>query len=75
MTPLPASILLVAVVCLTACSEPSQNVMYEGGKYAGKPDAPAWQSDSFNGSRDTWETAIKKRGTLQNEYTRLKGGG
>lgn len=57
------------------CGEPSQNVAYEGGRYAGKPDAPAWQGDPFNGSRDDWHAEIKKRGMLQSEYTRLKGGG
>lgn len=72
--------LLVAwVTVLTAgvllgCGEPSQNVVYEGGRYAGKPDSPAWQGAAFNGSREEWEVEIKKRGQLQSEYTRLKGG-
>jgi hypothetical protein len=69
-----ASILIIAAGIQSGCGEPSQNVTYEGGKYAGKPDAPAWQSDTFNGSRDDWEVEIKKRGKLQSEYTRLKGG-
>ena len=59
---------------LAGCGEPSQNVVYEGGKYAGKPDTPAWQGGAFSGSRDDWEVEIKKRGKLQSEYTRLKGG-
>ena len=74
MRPILASILICAAGIQAGCSEPSQNVMYEGGKYAGKPDAPAWQSGTFNGSRDDWEVEIKKRGKLQSEYTRLKGG-
>jgi len=69
-----ASILIGAAGILAGCSEPSQNVMYEGGKYAGKPDAPAWQSGTFNGSREAWDTEIKRRSALQSEYTRLKGG-
>ena len=66
----------IAIVAgmLAGCSEPSQNVQYEGGKYAGKPDTPAWQSDAYNGSRDEWEGQIKRRGELQSEYTRLRGG-
>jgi hypothetical protein len=48
--------------------------VYEGGKYAGKPDAPAWQGGTFKGSREAWEAQIKRRGALQSEYTRLKGG-
>ncbi len=59
---------------LTGCGEPSQNVEYEDGRYAGKPDAPAWEGDAFNGSRDDWEVEIRKRSKLQSEYTRLKGG-
>ena len=70
-----ASILILAAGLQAGCGEPSQNVQYEKGRYAGKPDAPAWQSNTFNGSRDNWEAEIKKRSTLQSEYTRLKGGG
>jgi len=61
---------ILAAALLTGCGEPSQNVQFEGGNYAGKPDAPAWQG----GSRDDWEAQIKRRGQLQNEYTRLRGG-
>ena len=70
-----ASILVIAAGIQAGCGEPSQNVQYEGGRYAGKPDTPAWQSDAFNGSRDDWEVEIKKRSKLQSEYARLKGGG
>ncbi len=70
-----ALILLLAAGTLAGCDEPSQDVMFEGGTYAGKPDTPAWQSETFNGSRETWEQEIKKRSALQSEYTRLKGGG
>ena len=68
------SSVILSVALLTACGEPSQNVQYEGGSYAGKPDTPAWQGSTFNGSRDAWEVQIKKRGKYQNEYTRLRGG-
>ncbi len=74
MRPILASILIFAAGIQAGCGEPSQNVMYEDGRYAGKPDAPAWESDTFNGSRDAWEAEIKRRGALQSEYTRLKGG-
>jgi hypothetical protein len=72
--PIIASILLLAAGIQAGCSEPSQNVQYEKGRYAGKPDTPAWQGDAFGGSRDAWEVQIKKRGKMQSEYTRLKGG-
>ena len=65
---------VLAAGILAACNEPSQNVQYEGGRYAGKPDSPSWQGDAFNGSRKVWEAEIKKRTMLQSEYTRLKGG-
>jgi len=69
-----ACFFLLAAGILAGCSEPSQNVQYEDGRYAGKPDTPAWQGDAFNGSRKVWEAEIKKRTKLQSEYTRLKGG-
>ena len=69
-----AFVLVLTAGILAGCGEPSQNVQYEGGRYAGKPDSPAWQSETFNGSRDDWEAEIKKRTKLQSEYTRLKGG-
>ncbi len=69
-----ACALVLAAGFQAGCGEPSQNVQYEDGRYAGKPDAPAWQGDAFNGSRDDWENEIKKRTKLQSEYTRLKGG-
>jgi hypothetical protein len=73
--PIVASILLLAAGIQAGCGEPPQNVQYENGRYAGKPDKPAWQGDAFGGSRSAWEDEIRKRGKMQSEYTRLKGGG
>ncbi len=68
-------VLVLAIAMLAGCGEPPQNVQYEDGRYAGKPDTPAWQGDAFKGSRDVWEAEIKQRNKLQDEYTRLTGGG
>ena len=63
----------VAVVLQTGCSEPSQGVEYQDGRYAGKPDTPNWQSDAFDNDRQTWEREIRRRNSLQSEYTRPGG--
>ena len=55
------------------CSEPSQGLEYQDGRYAGKPDTPNWQSDAFDNDRQTWEREIKRRNSLQSEYTRPGG--
>ena len=67
-----------AVVAFTfilqaGCSEPSQGVEYQDGRYAGKPDTPNWQSDAFDNDRQTWQREIKRRNRLQSEYTRPGG--
>lgn len=63
----------LAVVVQCGCSEPSQDVQYQDGRYAGKPDTPNWQGEAFDGSRENWERAIKRRNKLQSEYTRPGG--
>lgn len=68
-----AAVLIAAA--LTACGEPPQSVQYRGGKYAGKPDTPAWKSERFGSDRAQWEREIKTRTLLQSESTRMKGGG
>jgi hypothetical protein len=62
-----------AVIAQSGCSEPSQGVHYQDGRYAGKPDTPNWQSEAFDGKRENWERAIKRRNKLQSEYTRPGG--
>ena len=68
---------LVAVVLAagiqSGCGEPSQEVQYQDGHYAGKPDTPYWQGEAFDGKRENWERAIKRRNSLQSEYNRPGG--
>jgi hypothetical protein len=66
---------LAAVACLAAGCEPPQQVAYKDGRYAGKPDTPAWDNPPFNGDRAAWERAIKARNLHQNEYSRTSGRG
>jgi hypothetical protein len=65
----------LAVFAFAGCGELSQSVQYSGGKYAGKPDTPAWKGEQFGGDRAQWEREIKARNLRQSEYTRMKGGG
>jgi hypothetical protein len=62
-------------VLLAGCGETPQTVHYQGGKYAGKPDTPAWLSDQFGADRAQWEREIKARNLKQSEFTRMKGSG
>jgi hypothetical protein len=73
MRVLPA-VLLGAALALAGCGEKSQQVSYSNGRYAGKPDTPAWAGDEFNNRAD-WERAIKARNLRQNEYQRTSGRG
>jgi hypothetical protein len=67
-----AALLAVAVA---GCGERPQHYSYEDGRYAGKPDTPAWQHERFGGDRAAWEREIKARNLKQSEYTRMKGSG
>ena len=62
-----ALILLVAAFGLAACGEAEQVVIYEQGKYQGKPDTAPWGS----GEHASWEEGIKARQLTQNEYRRI----
>jgi outer membrane protein assembly factor BamE (lipoprotein component of BamABCDE complex) len=64
---------VLMVVALSGCSEPSQSVEYRDGRYAGKPDTPAWDSAQFDNSRQVWLKALDRRARLQSEYTRPGG--
>jgi hypothetical protein len=70
-----AAIAALLALALAACGERSQSVQYRGGKYAGKPDTPAWKSEQFGSDRAQWEREIKARNLMQSEFTRVKGGG
>ncbi|MEX0957946.1 MAG: hypothetical protein WDZ63_01520 [Burkholderiales bacterium] len=60
---------------LSACGERPQHYAYEDGRYAGKPDTPAWQDERFGNDRAQWERAIRERNAKQSEYARMRGGG
>jgi len=66
-----AAILLI--VFQSGCSEPSQTVQYKDGRYAGKPDTPAWDSARFDHSREVWLKEVDRRTRLQSEYSRPGG--
>jgi len=64
---------ILMILLQSGCSEPSQNVEYRDGRYAGKPDTPAWESDKFDHSREVWLKEVDRRTRLQSEYTRPGG--
>ena len=68
-----ACIFAVVLSVQAGCGEPSQSVQYQDGRYAGKPDEPAWSGAEFDGNRENWERDIKRRNKLQSEYTRPGG--
>ncbi|HEV8260231.1 MAG TPA: hypothetical protein VGQ19_05675 [Burkholderiales bacterium] len=74
MTRAMAAVLLGALA-LAGCGEKTQQVSYSKGRYAGKPDTPAWAGNEFKNSRADWERAIKARNLRQNEYERTSGRG
>lgn len=70
-----AAVSLGATLALAGCGEKSQQVSYSKGRYAGKPDSPAWAGAEFKNGRADWERAIKARNLRQNEYERTSGRG
>ena len=75
MTRAMAAVLFGAALVLAGCGEQTQQVSYSKGRYAGKPDTPAWAGNEFKNSRADWERAIKARNLRQNEYERTSGRG
>ncbi len=72
----------VAVIAgLAGCGEKDQVIVYEQGKYQGKPDSKPWDSDPgagvytsskwSKGDKGSWETALRSRSQNQNEYVRI----
>ena len=78
--------LVVAAVVVTAalagCGEKEQVIVYQQGKYQGKPDTRPWENEPgaslyttskwTKGDKSSWETALKSRNQNQNEYTRAE---
>ncbi len=79
-------IVAVAALAVTAglagCGEQEQVIVYQQGKYQGKPDTKPWDNDPSaslyttstwtKGDKSSWETALKSRTQNQNEYTRTE---
>jgi hypothetical protein len=76
-----ALLLAIAALGLAACSEDTQVVQYEQGKYQGKPDTRAWDNEPVaselrggkwtKGNRESWEDEIKRRQLAQHEHRRI----
>ena len=78
--------LVVAVLVVSAglagCGEKEQVIVYQQGKYQGKPDTRPWENEpgasiyttsKWNkGDKTSWEAALKSRNQNQNEYTRTE---
>lgn len=72
---------VAALVVLAGCGEREQVVVYQQGKYQGKPDAKPWDNDPgasvytsskwTKGDQSSWENAVKSRNQNQNEYVRI----
>ena len=73
---------LIAGVGLAGCGEREQVVVYQQGKYQGKPDTKPWENEPgaslyttskwSKGDKSSWETAVRSRNQNQNEYTRAE---
>ncbi len=76
-----AAAALAFMAALGGCGEKEQVVMYQQGKYQGKPDTKPWNDDPAaslyttskwtKGDKTSWETALKSRTQNQNEYVRI----
>lgn len=65
--------LIALTAALAGCSEHERVIVYEQGRYQGKPDGKPWDNESFAGDRTQWEATIKARSQGQNEYRRING--
>ena len=73
---------IVALAGLAGCGEKDQIIVYQQGKYQGKPDTKPWENEPgaslyttskwSKGDKSSWEAAIKSRNQNQNEYTRAE---
>jgi hypothetical protein len=65
--------LIALAAALAGCGEQERVIVYEQGRYQGKPDGKPWDNESFAGDRTQWEATIKARNQSQNEYRRING--
>ncbi|MBE0621594.1 MAG: hypothetical protein IH605_13450 [Burkholderiales bacterium] len=76
-----AAAALAITAGLAGCGEKDQVVMYQQGKYQGKPDTKPWDDDPAaslyttskwtKGDKSSWEDALRTRSQSQNEYVRI----
>ena len=72
---------LTAAAGLAGCGEQEQVIVYQQGKYQGKPDTRPWdnapgpnaQTKWTKGDKSSWESAIRTRSQSQNDYVRIGG--
>ena len=73
---------LVVAAGLAGCGEKEQVIVYQQGKYQGKPDTRPWENEPgaslsttskwTKGDKSSWEAALRSRNQNQNEYTRAE---
>jgi hypothetical protein len=73
---------LVVAAGLAGCGEKEQVIVYQQGKYQGKPDTRPWENEPgasvyttskwSKGDKSSWEAALRSRNQNQNEYTRAE---
>ena len=78
-------VIVVAAVTVSAglagCGESDQVIVYQQGKYQGKPDTRPWENEPgaslyttskwAKGDKSSWESALRSRSQNQNEYVRI----
>ena len=78
-------VVAVAALAVTAglagCGESEQVIVYQQGKYQGKPDTKPWENEAGSslyttskwskGDKSGWESALRSRSQGQNEYVRI----
>lgn len=73
---------IAASAALAGCGESDQVIVYQQGKYQGKPDTRPWEktpgadgtytTSKWNkGDKSSWESALRTRSQSQNEYVRI----
>ena len=70
---------LAVAAGLAGCGETEQVIVYQQGKYQGKPDTRPWDNEPganttskwTKGDKSSWESAIRSRSQSQNEYVRI----
>ncbi|OGA34117.1 MAG: hypothetical protein A3F75_00980 [Betaproteobacteria bacterium RIFCSPLOWO2_12_FULL_64_23] len=72
---------LAVTAGLAGCGETEQVIVYEQGKYQGKPDTRPWENEPgaslyttskwAKGDKSSWESALRSRSQNQNEYVRI----